>query len=37
MGRMEFIDFVPHTNNPEAFREIMYCKQAILKYLKWKK
>jgi len=33
MGRMEFIDFTPHTNNPEAFKEIMWCKQAIIKYL----
>lgn len=32
MGRIEFIDFAPHTNNPEAFREIMACKKAIIKY-----
>lgn len=32
MGRIPFIDFAPHTNNPEAFREILACKAAINKY-----
>lgn len=32
MGRMDFIDFTPHTNNPEAFREILACKAAMIKY-----
>lgn len=33
LGRIPLIDFVPHTNNPEAFREILACKKAILKYI----
>ena len=33
MGRIPFVDFQPHTNNPEAFREILACKMAINKFL----
>ncbi len=32
MGRIPFVDFQPHTNNPEAFREILACKMAINKF-----
>lgn len=33
MGRIPYVDFYPHTNNPVAFKEIIACKISILRFL----
>ena len=37
MGRIEFVDFFPHTANQIAFEEILACKRSIIKHINSKK
>ncbi len=33
MGRIPFVDFYPHTNNPSSFDEILACKRSVIKFI----